>query len=50
MTQLFKNMLIEWYPDNPGYYVHYKTNLLRMGFGLITVWSERDGQYRERVY
>ncbi len=36
---------------NSGYgFVKYVTNTLRMGMTTTTVWSERAGQYQERVW
>lgn len=46
-TQFYQRMVIER-PGNTD--VEYVTNLLRMGMTAISVWSERAGQYAERIW
>jgi hypothetical protein len=38
------------YVSSPGGGVRYVTNLLRAGITNYSVWSERAGQYAERVW
>ena len=45
-TQFYQRMVIDCGTNT----VTYRTNLLRMGFDQVKVWSERDGVYAERNY
>lgn len=48
-TQFWQRMEIDW-PGEPGLWMPYTVNLLRMGMTATTVWSERAGRFAERVW